>query len=913
MMEKMSKKEFFPPRPSTNPTIYAYELVGVATHKGLLKIGYTDRDAQTRIKEQLGTAAIQYKIVFEESAMKRDGSSFTDHEVHRLLREWKVVNESGEWFKCTLNELRRAIHQIKTGEKTEENRVLTFGMRPEQEAAVDKTIAYFKSFKKENKDRTPHFLWNAKMRFGKTFASYQLAKKMGWKKVLVLTFKPAVEDAWKEDLLSHVDFKGWQFISKHADELSSQDIDTKKPLVCFGSFQDFLGKNTNTGGIKTKNEWVHATVWDCIIFDEYHFGAWRENAKDLFGKDLEAEKEIEEYKKIEKEGIAEEDKAEHLEKIIPISTNHYLYLSGTPFRAISSGEFIEEQIFNWTYSDEQREKENWDESKGPNPYAALPRMVMLTYQLPDSIRQIAMQGEFDGFDLNIFFSAEGEGRKARFKYEDEVQKWLDLIRGSFSETTVDHLKMGAKKPPLPFSHAPLLKVLNHTFWFLPTVAACNAMALLLERRQNIFYHDYKVVVAAGTQAGIGIEALPPVLDAMTDNPLESKTITLSCGKLTTGVSVKPWTGIFMLRNSSSPETYFQAAFRVQTPWVIKNTDSKSPNKEEILKEECYVFDFAPDRALRQIADYSCRLNVNESNPEAKVAEFINFLPVLAYDGSSMKQVDAAGILDMAMSGTTATLLARRWESALLVNVDNNTLARLMANEEAMKALMSIEGFRNLNQDIETIINKSEAVKKAKKEANDRELTKKEKKELSDEEKEYKSLRKQIQEKLIKFATRVPVFMYLTDYRERSLKDVITQLEPGLFKKVTGLSVKDFELLVSLGVFNSALMNDAVYKFKRYEDASLEYIGINRHEGEDVGLFDTVLSRQDYEESFENIAKSINEYALVVANSKISKVPKGSVGTVVHVYENKDAYEVEFMVNDSSIVETVSSNQIDEKQ
>jgi hypothetical protein len=911
MKMMMSKKEFFPPRPSTNPTIYAYELVGVDTHSGLLKIGFTGRDAQTRIKEQLGTAAIQYKIVFEESAMKRDGSSFTDHEVHRLLREWKVVNASGEWYKCTLNDLRRAIHQIKTGEKTEENRVLTFVMRPEQEEAVNKSIAYFKSFKKENKDKTPHFLWNAKMRFGKTFASFQLAKKMGWKKVLVLTFKPAVEDAWKEDLSSHVDFKGWQFVSKKANELSQKDINTKNPLVCFGSFQDYLGKNNNTGGIKAKNEWVHATHWDCIIFDEYHFGAWRENAKDLFGKDLEAEQEIENFKRIEEEGIAEEDKVEHLEKIIPIVTDHYLYLSGTPFRAISSGEFIEEQIFNWTYSDEQRAKENWTGEN--NPYAALPRMVMLTYQLPDTIRQIAMQGEFDGFDLNIFFSAEGETRKAHFKYEDEVQKWLDLIRGSFSETTVDNLKMGAKKPPLPFSHAPLLKVLNHTFWFLPTVAACNAMASLLKQRQNKFYHDYTVVVAAGTKAGIGIEALPPVLDAMTDNPLESKTITLSCGKLTTGVSVKPWTGIFMLRNSSSPETYFQAAFRVQTPWVIKNPDSKSPNKEEILKEECYVFDFAPDRALRQIADYSCRLNLNESNPEAKVAEFINFLPVLAYDGSSMKQVDAAGILDIAMSGTTATLLARRWESALLVNVDNNTLARLMANEEAMKALMSIEGFRNLNQDIETIINKSEAVKKAKKEANDKELTKNQKQELTEQEKEYKNLRKQIQDKLIKFATRIPVFMYLTDYRERSLKDVITQLEPGLFKKVTGLTVKDFELLVSLGVFNSALMNDAVYKFKRYEDASLEYIGINKHEGEDIGLFETVLSRQDYEESFENAPKSINEYDLVVANTKISKVPKGTIGTVVHIYENGNAYEVEFIVNDSSIVETVSSNQIEEKQ
>jgi len=300
----------------------------------------------------------------------------------------------------------------------------------------------------------------------------------------------------------------------------------------------------------------------------------------------------------------------------------------------------------------------------------------------------------------------------------------------------------------------------------------------------------------------------------------------------------------MLRNSSSPETYFQAAFRVQTPWTIKNPDSKSPNKEEIIKEECYVFDFAPDRALRQIADYSCRLNIGEGNPEEKVKEFIRFLPVLAYNGSTMMQVDAAGILDMAMSGTTATLLARRWESALLVNVDNNTLQRWMHSKEAMEALMNIEGFRTLNQDIETIINKSDSVKKAKKEANERDLSKNEKKELSDEEKEYKSLRKQIQEKLIKFATRVPVFMYLTDYREHSLKDVITQLEPGLFKKVTGLSVKDFELLHSLGVFNSALMNDAVYKFKRYEDASLIYVGINKHEGENIGLYDTVLNAND---------------------------------------------------------------------
>lgn len=394
---------------------------------------------------------------------------------------------------------------------------------------------------------------------------------------------------------------------------------------------------------------------------------------------------------------------------------------------------------------------------------------------------------------------------------------------------------------MPYSDTRLMSLLNHTLWFLPDVSSCHAMNNLLQQRQNTFYHDYQVIVCAGPEAGTGANALPPVLKAMGGNPLESKTITLSCGKLTTGVTVKPWAGIFMLRNLSSPETYFQAAFRVQSPWTV---DSDQPGKKEIVKPNCYVFDFALDRALKQIADYSCRLNANPGNPEAKVKEFISFLPVLAYDGSAMKQVEAAEILDMAMAGTSATLLARRWESALLVNVDNVTLQRLLASREAMDALMSIEGFRNLNSDLETIINKSDAVKGMRKGKDD--LTPKEKKDLSQEEKEIKSLRRQIQQKLIKFAARIPIFMYLSDFREYCLKDVITQLEPHLFRKVTGLTEKDFELLVSLNVFNEALMNDAVYKFKRYEDASLVYTGINRHAEENVGLYATVLSREDYE-------------------------------------------------------------------
>ncbi len=850
----MAQSDFFPRRPRLNPMVYAYE----DTHPqyaGLLKVGYTaTQSVQQRVAQQYPTkrpGALPYRIVLEEPALRSDGTSFTDHDLHRYLRRKGTPNPEGEWFRCTADDVQAAILAVRNRTDLDSGRTASFTMRPEQREAVEKTAAYFTACQRDMPGKTPHFLWNCKMRFGKTFATYQLARRMGWRRLLVLTFKPAVQSAWEDDLRSHVDFAGWQFVSR--DGLTYEEADHNRPIVCFGSFQDFLGRN-KVGGIKPRNEWVHLVNWDCVVLDEYHYGAWRENAKGLF-----------EHEDAEDSGVPDYFD----EDILPITTGAYLYLSGTPFRAINSGEFIEEQIYNWTYADEQRAKAEWQGAD--NPYATLPRMVMLTYQLPDALRAVAAAGEFDEFDLNIFFSARGKDEEAEFVYRDEVQKWLDLIRGAYVEHYASDLKQRGDRPPMPYSHAPLLAALTHTLWFLPSVAACHAMRNLLAGRQNIFYHDYHVVVAAGAEAGIGAAALRPVLDAM-DNPLRTKTITLTCGKLTTGVSVKPWSGIFMLRNSSSPETYFQAAFRVQTPWTVNNPDGLSPHRTEILKRECYVFDFAPDRALRQIADYSCRLNVEASSPERKVEEFIRFLPVLAYDGSHMKQIDACGILDMAMSGTSATLLARRWESALLVNVDNNTLRRLMANEEAMRALMGIEGFRTLNQDIATIINKSEAVKKAKRQSADRDLTPAEKKQLTEEEKEYKSKRKMIQEKLIKFATRVPVFMYLTDYREQSLRDVITQLEPGLFRKVTGLAIRDFELLVSLNVFNSALMNDAIYKFKRYEDASLEYTGVNRHQGENIGLYDTVISRDDYERNRFFVDEPDDAYSPSATNS--TRQPSG---------------------------------------
>lgn len=821
------------------PIIYAYS---DTRYPNMLKIGYTTRSVETRMKEHYPTLVPNqsWKVELVRSAMRNDGSVFTDKAVHHVLRASNVLNPEGEWFTCDISTVEKAIEAVRNNESSILERTLDFKMRPEQQEAVKKTAAYFEAFAadKANDGLTAHFLWNAKMRFGKTFTAYQLALRMQWKHVLVLTFKPAVKTAWKDDLLTHKDFKDWVFVEKQNNR-EFNAVDLAQHFVCFASFQDVLGTNS-AGGIKATNEWIQQVHWDCIILDEYHFGAWGKNAKEYYNKQDLAARIADETRNIYAEDAASKKEIEAREtfdeELMPLDTKHYLYLSGTPFRAIASGEFIEEQIFNWTYSDEQAAKESWDNNNGRNPYISLPKMVMLTYQLPDQIREIAEQGEFNEFDLNEFFRADD----SQFAHEEYVQKWVDLIHGSYVENVVSDLKLSKENPPMPFTDARLLDYLRHTYWFLPSVASCKAMKKLLEKPINKkFFGRYNIIIAAGNEAGMGAEAVIPVYEHM-GNPQEDCTITLSCGKLSTGVTVKPWTGIFMLRNSSSPETYFQAAFRVQSPWTTRN----EWGEEIVLKPLCYVFDFAPNRALRQVAEYSCRLSVNEQNPEQKVAEFIHFLPILAYDGSSMKQIDAAGILDMAMSGTTATLLARRWESALLVNVDNATLSRLLASPEAMNALMNIEAFRGLNSDIETIINKSEAVKKTKKERGE-DLTPKEKKELTAEEKEYKAKRRAIQEKLIKFATRIPVFMYLTDYREYTLNDVIHQLEPELFRKVTGLTLQDFDLLVSLGVFNRELMNDAVYKFKRYEDSSLIYTGINTHEGENVGGFDTVISEQTY--------------------------------------------------------------------
>ncbi|MBL3677513.1 MAG: restriction endonuclease [Alphaproteobacteria bacterium] len=845
----MSKpiEEILTPRPQVRPRIYAYAIADAA-HEGLLKVGQTTRDVRRRVAEQLKTAGIaNYRIEVDESAEREDGSVISDHDLRAALRRKGFDNPFGEWVRCGVKDVRAALIALHKGEVITGTRDQTFPLRAEQREAADKTFAYFQSIWAENKNAVPRFLWNAKMRFGKTFTAYQLAKKLGARRVLVVTFKPAVEDAWQTDLESHTDFEGWRYLSRACGGDPTQ-IPRDKPLVYFGSFQDLIGRDAQ-GHIKARNTWLHTMNWDLVVFDEYHFGAWRDTAKELFEGEEETVAKKESRREYA-EGLEKinEDLSISSSEFLPITTRAYLYLSGTPFRALATGEFIEEQIFNWTYTDEQREKSAFAEQcpGERNPYGALPQMRLLTYQMPDELVSIASAGEFDEFDLNAFFEASGEGKRTHFKHKDHVQKWLDILRGQYAPKSHEYLKTGTRAP-FPYSDTRLLPYLQHAFWFLPNVAACRAMANLLGERHNTFWHDYTVIVAAGVQAGIGLDALPPVRRAI-GSGFESKTITLSCGKLTTGVTVKQWSSILMLRNLRSPETYFQAAFRVQSPWSIRNPHGDNPNEEEVIKPVCFVFDFAPTRALRQLSDYGMGLAPGEANPETALRELVNFLPVLAYDGANMTQVDAGGILDIAMAGTTGTLLARKWESAQLVNVDNDTLRRILENEEAMQAMGRIEGWRTLGDNVlETIINKSENIKKMKNKSKEEPLSKKEKKELSAEEKEFKTKRKMVQEKLIKFATRIPAFMYLTDFRENTLQDVITKIEPDLFRAVTGLTVQDFHLLVRLRVFNTEQMNQAVFAFRRYEDASLRYTGIESHEGlAHYGLYDTVVAKEAVE-------------------------------------------------------------------
>lgn len=832
--------------------------------RGKLKVGWTGRtDARIRVKEQTGTVYPDGEgivIHLDEPAVREDGTSFTDTDVHHLLDQ-AGINRTGEVVEATLDEVRAAITAVRARRPYDPVRTNHFTLRPEQHKAVEVTAEYFR--KHANDPQPARFLWNAKMRFGKTFSAYQLAKRLGWKRVLVLTYKPAVRDAWRDDLSSHIDFVGWEY----ADRGHPADPDTKNPLVWFASFQDLLG-TTSDGEVKTHNVDIHLIDWDCVVVDEYHFGAWQGAAKEVCApaKPLPATPE----KAERAEERQAEEEAEQTAEVVDLAeagtprliaagpdtgtdvdlsaddlrlhAKNYLYLSGTPFRALTEGEFNEDAIFNWTYPDEQRAKHAWDRDPANdperNPYRELPRMEMYTYALAEVASRAIDQGADGLFDLSGYFEAKKDGSEYHFVDPDRVNEFLNMLRGRLTQSATAKL-LNNFKPPFPYSDTRFAHAVQHTVWFLPTVASAYAMEAALAAHP--FFKDHLVHVAAGPKAKMGAAAKAPV-DKMLARAekLRRPTITLTVGKLMTGVTVPQWGAILILRSLKSPESYFQAAFRVQSPWVEQNDDGT----RTIRKHTCYVFDFDPNRALSLIYQYGTKLagNATKTAPSEVIGELTEHLPIFAFDGGRMDPVNVDEIMTWGTSGVGAAMLAKRWGSPRLIDLSEQVLTKLLADSDLIERLEQMEDFRNLREDATKIIAQSRKLREAKK-------SKAKGDPVDDEaaalQKEKREQVKTLRSKLLKFVQAVPVFMYLTDFREQALVDVIESLDTQLFERVTGLTLDDFHKLAEVGVFHPGHMNEAIWQFRLLERASLNYLNLEGiDEVDKVGLWDRTTADLD---------------------------------------------------------------------
>ena len=827
---------------------------------GRYKVGYTGRqDPRVRIKEQTGTlypGGDGIVIHIDEPAVRDDGTSFDDHAVHKVL-DAAGVQRTSEVVEATLDEVKAAIAAVRSGLAYDPSRTQDFGMRPEQAAAVEQTASYFAEHADDS--LPPRFLWNAKMRFGKTFATYQLAKRMGWRRVLVLTYKPAVLNAWRDDLHNHVDFSGWEF----ADRENPVDPDLDAPVVWFASFQDLLGTKAD-GDVKDHNVDVHLIDWDCVVLDEYHFGAWQGAAKEVTSPASPPPTPKATIKAIEVE-------AEHADEVVDLavvgtprlyssagdsplkedldsaqlrlSAKHFLYLSGTPFRALTEGEFNEDAIYNWTYPDEQRAKDAWSTDPGEdparNPYLELPQMQMFTYALSEMASTEIDQGADGMFDLSGFFAAKKQGSEYHFDDPNRINDFLNMLRGRLTQSATEKL-LNNFKPPFPYADSRFANAVEHTVWFMPTVASAHAMRASLEAHP--FFKDYEIHVAAGTGARMGADAKIPV-DAMLSRAakLGKGTITLSVGKLMTGVTIPQWGAILILRTLKAPESYFQAAFRVQSPWVTRSEDGT----RTINKETCFVFDFDPNRALTLIYQYGTKLagGTAKSVPAGVIEELIEYLPIFAFDGGRMDPVDVNTVMDWGTAGAGAAMLAKRWGSPRLIDLSEAVLSNLLADGDLVARLEQMEDFRNLRQDATKIIAHSQKVRKGKKPSSSGGV------DTEPEDPEVKAARKAkrdqvntLRSKLLKFVQAVPVFMYLTDYREEALVDVITSLDTQLFERVTGLTLDDFHKLSEVGVFHPSHMNEAIWQFRLFERASLNYLGTAPDKsGGKFGLWDKSVS------------------------------------------------------------------------
>lgn len=657
MMSVVQIRPFVPVR----PMIYCYSTPGVIYHEGWVKIGYTEKQTvSNRIAQQTHTAGIKTKIEWREPAQYKDekGDWFSDHDFHNYLTvEREVEREPNtEWFKVAPRTARDYFNDF-ADRKTifDSSNCSEYQLREEQLLAVNMTVAYFKNGGEE-------FLWNAKPRFGKTLTAYDLIRRMGLRKVLVVTNRPSIANSWAEDFnkfigwrgdlcfVSELDsVKGLKGVKTHSEYVNSLSIEktpegNPKGFIEFESLQNLKG-SVYFGGSYDKLEWLAATrrdksgketkglSFDLLIIDEAHEGVDTIRTDRAFDN---------------------------------INRKYTLHLSGTPFRALASGQFNRDQIFNWTYADEQEKKDNWSKDEY-NPYERLPRLAMFTYQLSnmiyDHIQRGADLSEDDdtafAFDLNEFFATNESGKFIR---EDSIKKFLHAL---------------VTQEKYPFSTPELRRELSHTLWLLNRVASAKALAKLLE--EDPVFSEYEIVLAAGDgkldEDAAKVSAYKRVKDAICKY---DKTITLSVGQLTVGVTIPEWSGVLMLCNLQSPASYMQAAFRAQNPCMFTRLDDHG-KLETVRKETAYVFDFDPARTLIIFDEFANNLSSDTAGGggtseerQAKIKRLLNFFPVLGEDDEGkMIELDEAQVLSIPRRLKSVEVVRRGFMSNFLFqNISN---------------------------------------------------------------------------------------------------------------------------------------------------------------------------------------------------------------------------------------------------
>jgi superfamily II DNA or RNA helicase len=645
------------------PQIYAYTTPEIARHDGWTKIGYTEQNVEKRLAQQTHTADVEYKLEWHGNATYEDtGETFRDTDFHGYLRKLDIKDKPGtEWFEIAPDPAHQRFYEFRENHGIIEDvpATINYRLRAEQEMASEQTASY------AHLHERGEYLWNAKPRFGKTLTSYDLCRRLGARKVLIVTNRPAIANSWYDDYVKFVGTEsGLVFISSvsalqgkpycltREEYLKSLHNGGPKGFIEFVSLQDLKGA-IDFGGKYDKLKHVAKLEWDVLIIDEAHEGV------DTLKTDVAFD---------------------HIKR------KFTLHLSGTPFKAIANEKFPEDAIFNWTYADEQKAKRDWDDPELTNPYADLPRLNMFTYQMSDIVADEVRRGvNIDGgtveyaFDLNEFFATNENGY---FLHNDDVDRFLNAL------TT---------QKKFPFSTPELRDELRHTFWMLNRVDSAKALAKKL--KQHPIFKEYEIVLAAGDgkldDEDEGARAFDKVRAAIANN---DRTITLSVGQLTTGVTIPEWTAVLMLSNMKSPALYMQAAFRAQNPCLFNR------NGTFMRKENAYVFDFDPARTLTIFEEFANDLYTDTASGggtaddrKQRVRTLLNFFPVIGEDeDGEMVELDAELVLSIPRKIRSREVVRRGFMSDFLFQNISNVFR---APAEVLEVLQKLEPFKAPNKEI----------------------------------------------------------------------------------------------------------------------------------------------------------------------------------------------------------------------